>query len=197
MSPEKNRVDLYTVIHKGIRAMLFDLAASAARLDCERAPDVDLFVSRVERALGFLEEHAEKEDKNLLPVLQTIAPEVEATLAAEHHALDALQERVAAAAYALATAEPSGQSSAAAHLCRLINQLTSAHLGHMNREETEANQALWAAFDDLQLMAIQARIIGSITPVRLAEWMEFVIPALNPVERRVMSAHRPPAPATP
>jgi hypothetical protein len=60
----------------------------------------------------------------------------------------------------------------------------------MNQEETEVSQALWAAFDDLQLLSIQARVVGSIPAARLAEWMSFVLPAVSPMERRLLEAKR-------
>jgi hypothetical protein len=181
------RVDLYTTIHKGIRALLFDVTAAAARLDASRDEDVDDLVDRVERLLRFLDEHAEHEDAEVLPAVRRVAPAIEAGLAADHRALDGLQQQVGIAAEALAVADGDERPALAADLCRRLNQLTAAHLSHMHREETEANPALWAGFGDEELLAIQLRIIGDIAPDRFEEWMTFVLPALSPAERAQMA----------
>jgi hypothetical protein len=193
---ELARVDLFTAIHKGLRVLLFDLTAAAARLDHQRSEAVDVVVAEVERAIGFLDEHAEHEERHVAAALRGVAPEVEAALAAEHRALEARHRDAAAAAFALAGAAPVRRGREARRLCHVLDQLTAAHLLHMHREETAANQALWGALDDLQLMAIRARLIGGIAPARLAEWRALVLPALDPTERRLLTTH-PPAPPAP
>lgn len=165
------RVDLYGPDHEGLRALLFDLGAAAARLDVERTEDVDELVSRVERVLELLDEHAAHEDGRLMPVLHALSPAVESVLAEEHRRLDAMQVEVAQAAYLLAAAAPEDRPPVAAHLCRLIDMLIAGHLLHMNREETDANHVLWATFDDAELLSIGEGTAGAVlfgrpTPTR-------------------------------
>lgn len=191
------RIDLYTTIHKGLRSLLFEAIAAAARLDLGSSESADLLLSRVEELLEFLEEHAEHEDRHVLPTLRTVAPELEASLAAEHRTLDLLQLEVAAALASFASADPSLRPAAVGELCRSLNQLAAAHLAHMHREETEAMRALWNALDDAELAAVQGRIIGSIAPVRMSQWMELVLPTLNSLERAMMAARAQQAPAAP
>ena len=150
------RVDLFTLIHKGLRALLFDLSAAAARLDVERTDEVDALVARVDRGLGFLDEHAAHEDRHIMPVLRIVAPAVEAELAGEHRRLEALGSQVSELAYQLASAVAAERPPLAAGLCRLLNALTSGHLAHMEREEAEANHALWETVDDAELLIIMA-----------------------------------------
>lgn len=187
ITPSDVRVDLYTTIHKGIRSLLFETTTAAARLDPLQDASVDALVAQLERVVGFLEEHAEHEDREVLRALRAIAPDLEASLAAEHQRLDDLQHRVIVAGEALTVAGPATRAVRAAELCRLLNQLTAAHLAHMHREETEANGALWGALDDGELLAIQHRIVGSIAPARHDEWMSFALPAMSPAERLRMT----------
>jgi hypothetical protein len=165
------RVDLYAPGHEGLRALLFDLGAAAARLEVERTDEVDALVTRVERALELLDEHAAHEDSHLVPVLHALAPAVASALADDHRRLDALHEEVAQAAYLLAATVPEDRPPAAAHLRRLLDGLVAGHLAHMSREETDANQVLWAAFDDAELLSIGERgaaavLFGPPTPSR-------------------------------
>jgi hypothetical protein len=165
------RVDLYAPGHEGLRALLFDLGAAAARLEVERTDEVDALVTRVERALELLDEHAAYEDSHLMPVLHALAPAFASALADDHRRLDALHEEVAQAAYLLAATVPEDRPPAAAHLCRLLDALVAGHLAHMNREETDANQVLWAVFDDAELLSLGERgaaavLFGPPTPSR-------------------------------
>jgi len=163
------RVDLYALIHDGIRALLADLGAAAARLDLERIDQVDELTCRIERALGLLDQHAAHEDLHLMPLLRTLAPVVEAHLADDHRRLEALQSEVASAGYALAAAVPEERPVIAARLCQLLDALATGHIAHMDREETEANQALWMALGDAELISIRARIAGDLTATPATE----------------------------
>lgn len=182
-----SRHDLYTVIHKALRGMLFDVTASAAKLDVGRAEEIDELVAKIERAIGFLNEHAEKEDRYIMPALHSVAPEIWKQLSADHLSLEELQRETERAAHDLGAADVVDGSRLALELSRVLNRLTSAHLAHMNREETEANPALWGALGDTEVAAIHAEIAGSIPRRRLLEWREMALPSLNPVERRMMA----------
>jgi hypothetical protein len=177
---------MFTTIHKGLRALLFDAAAESGRVDVTVTSEIDALVARIECALAFLEEHAEVEDRHLLPALRTVAPELAASLAAEHRALDDLQHEVERAGDALLAAAPPERAGAVAALARAFHRLLAAHLGHMGREETEANAALWAALDDGELLAIRGRVVRSLGPERHAEWIAMIRPALSPQERQVV-----------
>jgi hypothetical protein len=192
MQPAKSiRPDFFTAIHKGVRSMLFELSLEAARLDTSSLAAVDELAERVERTLSFLEEHAEHEDNHVLPALRTIAPELATRLAADHRALDARHHAITRAAEELAVTPEPSRPVAAADLARMIDELVALHLSHMQREEIEANTALWAALDDEELFAIRGRIVSNIPTERYVEWMKFVLPALSPAERRAMTGVSP------
>ncbi len=180
------RVDLFTVIHKGIRWELFELAREAARIDLTSTHAVDGLVARIERTLGFLDEHAGLEDAIAFVALRALAPGLADELAAEHRALEVVQLEVERAADALALAQLSARPDAGAHLARCINHLVAVQLIHMNREETEVNATLWAGLPDADLMALRNRAKDSLASERQAEWMKIVAPALDPVERRLV-----------
>lgn len=180
------RVDLFTLIHKGVRALLFDISTEAARIDLRSDIAVDGMLEQITRALGFLDEHAHHEDTHVLPVLRAVAPDLANSLGVDHRVLDAIQTEVECAAEKLAAAQPADRGPLGAQLVRLLNRLTAAHLTHMGREETEASSALWAALDDTELAAVRARLVGSIPTARYAEWMQMIAPALNPVERSLV-----------
>jgi hypothetical protein len=176
------RVDLFSTIHKGIRAQLFELAADAARVDVSSTPAVDALADKVERVLEFLDEHAGLEDRFVIPELRALDPDLADSLAHDHRALDAVQTEVGLAADALSLADLSQRPVAGAQLVRVLNHLVAVQLLHMNREETEVNATLWAGLDDAALASLRTRMAGSLPRERFAEWMAIVRPALNPTE---------------
>jgi hypothetical protein len=180
------RVDLFSTIHKGIRALLFELAAEAARADVTSTSAVDALCERVERVIAFLDEHAGLEDRFVIPQVRELDPDLAAELGRDHRALDAVQTEVALAADAVSLADLSQRPVAGAQLVRVINHLVAVQLLHMNREETEVSATLWAGRDDAALSALRAAMAGSLPRERLAAWMSIVTPALNPVEQRLV-----------
>lgn len=178
------RVDLFSTIHKGVRAMLFDLSATAARADVTSTASVDELVAHVDRVLSFLDEHAGLEDQFIFPVVRTLDPLLADELAADHRGLDAVQREVELAAHALALTDLSQRPVVGAQLIRVVNHLIAVQLLHMNREETEVNATLWAGLSDVELGAMRARIGSHIPSDRMAQWVAILEPAMNPVERR-------------
>jgi len=177
------RVDMFTTIHKGVRAMLFELAVEAARVDLRDDAAVAGLVARVTRTCTFLDEHAHHEDVHIVPALRRATPEVATALDVEHRMLETIQAEVTRVAGVLATAPVVERGAIGGQLVRLLNRLIAAQLAHMGREETDANEALWGAFTDPELAAIREGLIGTIPPARYAEWRELLAPALNPIER--------------
>jgi len=180
------RVDLFTTIHKGIRSLLFEAALETARADLSSTCEVDKLVARIERMLGFLEEHARLEDAEIVPALRLVDSVLAATLAAEHQTHPSVHAAVERAARALAMAPEGDRIVSGKHLMRVVNQLVSMQLMHMNHEETIVNAVLWGAYGDGELLAMRGRIVERIPDDRHAEWQAVLIPAVDPTERLVL-----------
>jgi hypothetical protein len=180
------RLDMYGTVHKGLRASLFATAALAGRTDFASAEESAAAAAATERLLRFLDEHARHEDGVVMPVLAELAPELHADLRAEHARTDGLQREVEATAARLAGAAPAERVSLGRRLHERLLRLAAEHVHHMQREEQEANRALWAHLDDAALEALHGRIVGAIPPPRLAEWLALMLPALSLPERAAL-----------
>lgn len=181
-----NRVDLFTTIHKGVRALLFEAALETARVDLSMTCAVDALAGRIERMLGFLDEHARLEDAEIIPALRMVDPVLAATLAAEHLTHPSVHGAVERAARALTLAPEGERSIAGKHLMRVVNQLVSMQLLHMNHEETIVNAVLWGAYGDAELLAMRRRSVEKIPEARHAEWRAVLVHVVDPAERRVL-----------
>jgi hypothetical protein len=160
------RVDLFTRVHKGLRALLSSLADDVTRA---RPGDPSLR-ARVDRAVGFLREHAMHEDNHIMPLVAACAPEVHRALSEDHAALEALHDRLVA-------------GPTAGDLQRDVLALVEGHFNHMRREETQASAALWEAYSDAELGAASSAIQRAIPLPRMIEWIGLFLPAWTPDER--------------
>lgn len=171
------RVDLFSTIHKAIRVALFDLAADLGRLELSSTAAVDAVVCKVERMLGFLDEHAALEDEGVFAALRALDPQLGDELAKDHRSLEIVQYEVEWISQQLAMADLMSRESVAPRLVIAVNHLIALQLLHMNREESEGNRVLWSGLDDAALVAISKQTTARIAPVRLAEWHRLVVAA--------------------
>jgi hypothetical protein len=181
-----DRVDLYTTIHKAVRALLFETAALAARTDPGDAEEVTALAVAVRRLVRLLDDHAEHEDAEVLPVLARFAPELHADLQGEHARTDGLQRELHGMAERLRASRGEERASLVRRVHERLCRLTAEHLRHMDREETEAMRALWAHCSDQELDQIHQRILRSIPPPVMAEWAAVMLPAMSLPERTAM-----------
>ena len=62
------------------------------------------------------------------------------------------------------------------------NAYLGIYLGHLYREETVLQQALWDNFTDEELIAIDGAIAGEIAPERMGLWLTEMCASYNPDE---------------
>jgi hemerythrin HHE cation binding domain-containing protein len=183
-----NRFDLFTPVHKGLRAVLFETAARLARTDFSVAAEAMQAARAVERVVAFLDEHAGHEDAVILPVVEAHVPELFIALREEHARLDGLQRDVTRLAARLGDASEAERIAIGRRLHDRFELVVAEHLHHMHREEHDVQRTLRAHRGDDELRALHARILGRIPPPRGAEWMELMLPALSGPERSALAA---------
>jgi hypothetical protein len=182
------RVDLFTTIHKALRAALFEAAAEVARADLRDPAAFAAVRARVGALLVLLEEHAEHEDALVFPVVAGAAPVLAADLAGEHGRLAGLQLELARLLERLERADDAERAALGARLHARMGALVAQHLAHMGREEDDANRILHAHRSDAELLELRARLQARLAPERLAVWMTHLLPAAAPAERALVLA---------
>jgi len=186
------RLDVLTPIHKGLRRNLFETAIALGRTDFTSPEETAAAEKLVAECLTFLREHAEHEDRHVIPEIGRLAPALAAVLAEEHPEL----ERAAIAVDSLwprfAPLGPEERQAMGAELQRRFQALVAMQLRHMDREEREVNAVFWANLDDRDLGALSRRIVVSIPPARLMTWQQQVLlPAWSAPERAAAAARMP------
>ena len=190
MDNTARRFDLYAPIHKALRLFMTDTLLGLSRLDLDDPQDLVAGLDQLDALLEAARCHLQHENDFIHPAIEARRSGVSDRIAAEHREhLDAMATLSAQAASLRAEPEP-----AAAHrLYRQLAAFIAENFEHMDGEEPRHNQALWAAYGDAELREIEGRILASIGPQEMSQWLRWMIPALSPCERAQLITGMPDA----
>jgi hypothetical protein len=178
--------DLYRDIHKGIRSELFAVTAKAGSIDLADRCDRVALLDHVTSVAAVLESHAHHEDVVIEPALMEHAPALAATIAADHHALEARFAWIGTLSGDLAAAAGSDQRRLGHLLYLELSGFTSAYLAHQIVEERVVMPALERAIGVDAVLGMHVAIISSIPPDEMAQSLTFMLPAMNADDRAEM-----------
>ena len=156
------RIDLYGPVHKALRSELFEVARGVARTDFANVEEAGRTAAAIGRLVGFLDEHAEHEDEVVMPELAAVAPELFADLEADHARVEGLHRDLAALAARLEGATAAERVALGTRLHERAVRIVAEQLRHMDREEHEAQPALWANRTDAELEPMHGRILAAM-----------------------------------
>lgn len=180
------RVDAYATIHKALRAAMAEMLVQTGRLDCEDATAVQQHCDELHRFVDFCFGHIEHENRFIHPALEARAAGTSQRIAGEHvrHERDliALRTRIDTLRAAPVELRP----DAAYTLYHALGVFVAHNFVHMNIEESQHNPTLWQHYSDAELIAIQDRLVASLSPSEKAYSMRWMLRAMNPPERAAM-----------
>jgi iron-sulfur cluster repair protein YtfE (RIC family) len=180
------RMDMYTTIHKGLRALMADTLHRLGRLDCDDDEEVEAVTAQFTGLMDACLSHLEHEEAFVHPALQARCPGVADAAGEDHLGHRAHIESLAAAAGSLRRLPARQRADAALALYRELAHFVAENLEHMHREETLHNQALWSAYTDEELGALHDRLLASIPPGEMMQTIRWMVPALSPAERSAL-----------
>jgi hypothetical protein len=184
------RYDMFTPIHKGLRRTMFQTAMRLGRTDFQSSEDVAAMQREVVQCMTYLREHAEHEDRHVIPRLAQIAPELAAELEAAHPQLEHAALDIECMGQRLAALPPLEREAMGGEMLRRFHALIADQIRHMEREERQANAAFWDAVDDSAMAAISKAIVATIEPARMDEWKVIFAASLSPRELAMMEPPR-------
>lgn len=185
------RVDMYTLVHKGIRAFLGATLEALGRLDERDADEVARTLAQVRSLAGFLRAHLHHEDQFVHPALEARHPGTTRRTAGDHVEHERAIEHLNAAVLAVEKSGDAGRAGSVLALYRELAQFVAENLEHMHFEETENNAQLWAAYGDDELLRIHEAMLSSIEPPMLALGLRWMAQAMTPAELAGFTAHLP------
>lgn len=176
-------INLYESVHKGLRAELFDVYGSVSRADFALESDTRRVLVRMRGALDFLREHSHHEDRHVMSLLAEADAQLAGELAREHTQVEASLDGLSTLLDALELAGVAQRRQLGRTLHSRLTHAVAMQLMHMEREESEANHALWSRYDDDELERAHTAILADLSPLRMAQWIELMLPAMNQPER--------------
>jgi hypothetical protein len=180
------RFELYTSVHKGLRAAMSDALLAVGRMDCDAADEVAEVLARVRTLLSLCRDHLEHEERQIHPAMESRCPGAAAQTAAEHRdhllAFVALEADVQGVERAVA----GERAGATLRLYRRLAVFVAENFQHMHTEEVENTAILWQTHSDAELAGIHQAIVTSIPPERMAVYIRWMVPFLNPAERAAL-----------
>jgi len=175
MVMEKTRYNLFNLIHKGLRLMMYDTAAQLQRTDFASPETTRPVINQLEVLLTYFEGHADHEDSVVLPYVQRHDPVLVDDFEKQHvedHRLGA--ELTHAIEQWRNEKNTQTRRAAGRRIVYAFNTFIAFNLDHMNKEEHLLNEVLWKHYSDTELKGITQQIIQRIdieTLTALSRWM--------------------------
>jgi hypothetical protein len=169
--------------------MIYELGKELQTADFTDEHATEVMVSRLKQDLAsassacvvcLLHEHAGLEDDYVFPDVRKFEPKMVDMLLDEHREV----VRMIAGVWKIADEvkmlkNREERVEMGDRLNRTANDLFAFYLTHLNGEESTLVPAMWKHFSDEQILAMQRRVIGSLTVERAAQWNSWLFPSLN------------------
>jgi hypothetical protein len=179
------RDDLFTNIHKAIRAGLFDLVTTAGATDWTDPGDVDRVAGKWRRMHALLDDHTHHEDDHILRILDPHDPAATEAAESQHHALDEWLDELASWVDAI-VADPDPVRGLA--LYRELALFCADYLTHIHDEETTVMARVWELCTDAEIAATRAAFMADMNPATLDTSLRLMLPAIDPAGRAALVA---------
>src|SRR5687768_4428882 len=170
-----SRFNIFNQIHKALRAMLYDTSLALQQTYFADAEEAETALEKVRIVVDVFDNHAAHEDHFVLPAIQQYEPSLVDVFEVEHKKDYALSERLRGL---LTVYDHAIKTEVKIETGQAINkafiEFMIFNLEHMAKEETVLNKILWRYYSDAEIMAINQRIIASISPEEIAvisAWM--------------------------
>jgi hypothetical protein len=177
------RLDMYSGIHKALRACMADALVALGRADLDDAQALADATQRVLDLMDFCEGHVAHENDHVHRAIEARAPGACDAVAHDH--VGHLQEidDLRACVEALRAARPELRAVAAQVAYRQLALFVAENFRHMHVEETAHNAVLWARYTDAELEAIHDGLVASVPPAQMMAIARWLVPFVNAAER--------------
>ena len=175
----QERHPMYRPIHKALRHMMYSSAHTLGMADFRDDAEARDAIAGLDQAIKVLVVHGGHEDNHIHPDLEKRAPGIVATYETDHQDDEKVYAELKRLGREAGKATGDQRVALGAEVYGLFNNFIGEYLGHMVREETELQQALWGNFTDEELGAMEGRIMSSVPPDMMAEFLPEICAALN------------------
>lgn len=181
---QPKRFDMYTAVHKGLRAFMVDTLTAVGRIDPGDPSEVADGIARTRALIEICSDHLHHENQFIHSAIEARRPGSTAitTIDHTHHeeAFERLTDEVLVVEGSVSKEE---RQKALLKLYRSLSIFVADNFVHMNVEEIYNTATLWELYNDTELLAIHDRIVSSIAPEKMVVYLRWMIPSLSFPER--------------
>jgi Hemerythrin HHE cation binding domain len=191
-----DRENLFTPIHKGIRAMIYELGLRLGTTDFSKVAESnqtalqlksDLNGSTANCVICLLYAHSRHEEQDFFSAVAPFDKEMVDLLMVAHRDINKRIIDISKTVDELVAAtDLARRIEIGDRFCLEANDLFAAYLAHLNDEEATMVPVMWEHFTDAQLRAMRAQFYNRIPLPRFEDWMRWTLPALNSHELELL-----------
>ena len=174
------RYNIFSQVHKGLRALLYHTASSLQQTDFSSAHEADPVMKQVTDVLDLFDQHATSEEIFILPAIERLEPGVAALFREEHRKVQVPGNRIRTLVQMFIHNFSTEERVLLGGAVRFaFVEFLTTHLQQMAKEEDVLNNLLWANYSDEELRAITRQIVAQIAPEDLAKFSRWMLQGLN------------------
>jgi len=159
------RFNVFLLVHKGLRAMMYDVSISLQHTDFAHAEEFPRSLEKLAATIDIFDSHAGHEDKYIFSMLEPFAADLLHEMEAEHVTDHALSAQLRSLTDAFKTAsDPAQKARIGNEICHAFHEFIAFNLTHLNKEETVVNEALWNTYTDLDIIQANQRLVSTLSP---------------------------------
>lgn len=178
-----NRYNPFNLIHKALRAMLYDAALTLQKTYFANTEEAELALEKVENVLFMFENHAHHEDSMVLPAVEAYEPQLVEEFEKEHEEDLRLSNRMKNLLNIYRNIHFTEERIVCgSSIVKSFVEFMVFNLEHMAKEEVLINQALWKHYTDEQLMALSQKIAAAVPPQEAAIAFKWMFRGINNFE---------------
>jgi hemerythrin-like domain-containing protein len=179
------RLNIFNQIHKGLRAMLYNMALTLQQTDFSKEEEGKASLRKLRMVLDLYSQHGEHEDSTVFPPVQQVSPQAVAELEAEHDKDEQLSNDLLLKIKLYKLAGTNEERAAIGYSIHLaFQEFVAFNLQHMCKEEKIINPLLWSTYTDSEIAQIQQKIVSSISPDDNAQYARWMLRGANDAELR-------------
>ncbi|MDF2180347.1 hypothetical protein P2G88_18980 [Aliiglaciecola sp. CAU 1673] len=183
---QAQRHNIYTLIHKGIRRQLCHCMNALGALDYKDNHAVITVMEELSEVLVFCQQHLEHENTFIHPILLQLQPTLSLQSVHDHeeHEISILKLH----RQVLSIRNNVGQvvASDILDLYRNFALFVAENLLHMHDEETHNANLLMRHLSDQEILAIEHRLVSSLTPQQSEQSLNLILAACTHQERSAL-----------
>lgn len=177
------RLNIFLLIHKGLRALLYDTALKLQHTDFSNEKEAEAALEALGETIVLFEEHARKEDSIILPAITEFEPSIVDCFESEHALDSALGKQLVVSIESFRTISDSNEKMQVGYqLNTAFVEFMVFNLEHMAKEENIINPILWRYYTDEEIGQIQKKIVNTTEPWFMHLFTKWMLNGINTAE---------------